>query len=174
MQHGHQFDIINTNPEDLPIIYRLFDQAIEYQKINNYPVWPDYDRKVLQEDIDCDRQFKLISEEEIACIFSICGSDPVVWREMNKVPALYLHRVVTNPKFKGQRLFQSVLDHAIELAGSNNVKLIRLDTWAHNEPIKSYYLSFGFDIVEYFTTPDTDELPLQQRGNDVVLMEYRL
>ena len=168
------YTIVNTQQEDLPFIYWLFDEAIAYQKRNNYPVWPDYDKEVLAKDIAEQRQFKVLIGDKIGGIFSVCYTDELVWRERENGQAIYLHRIVVNPKMKGQKLFGKVLDWAKHHALEKNRRLIRMDTWADNPTIIAYYQRFGFKIVDYYTTPDSEELPIQQRGNRIVLLEYLL
>jgi len=152
----------------------LFDEAIAYQKKNRYPVWPGYDKNVLMNDIDNNLQFKLVSNHEIAYVFSICYTDKIIWREKDKDNAVYLHRMVVNPKFKGQKQFGKILEWTNSHSRSKNLRFIRMDTWADNPSIIGYYQSFGFDIVGYFRTPDSDELPIQQRNNEIVLLELEL
>lgn len=36
------------------------------------------------------------------------------------------------------------------------------------------YQSFGFKIIDYYTTPNTVHLPIQHRNNDIVLLEYKI
>lgn len=164
--------VINTEPTDLPFIYRLFDEATAYQKRNNYPVWPDYDKDVLRQDIAQQLQFKVLMDDDIQGIFSICYTDEAVWRERENGQAIYLHRIVVNPRMKGRKLFGKVLAWAKQHAPEKNRRLIRMDTWADNPTIIAYYQGFGFRIVDYYTTPDSNELPIQQRGNRIVLLEY--
>lgn len=159
---------------DLKTIYWLFDEAIAYQKNKDYPVWPDYDKDTLDQDIALHRQFKILIDGHIAAIFTILDSDPIVWRERNEDPSVYLHRVVVNPKYKGQKLFGDILSWTVSRAKNLDINLIRMDTWADNPNLVSYYKLFGFKIVEYYTTPNSLELPIQQRGNNVVLLEYRI
>jgi len=166
--------IINTEKSDLNFIYHLFDEAIAYQKRNNYQVWGDFDRAVLIKDIDNKLQYKLVSNDEIAYAFSICYSDKVIWREKDKDDAIYLHRMVVNPKFKGQKRFGKILEWTQDYCKDKNLRFIRMDTWADNANIIDYYQSFGFDVVGYFKTPDSDELPIQQRNNEIVLLEMEL
>ena len=166
--------ITPTTNQDLKTIYWLFDEAIAYQKRNGYPVWPDYDKDTLDQDIAQHRQFKILIDGDIAAIFTILNSDPIVWRERNEDPSVYLHRVVVNPKYKGQKLFGDILLWTAERAGNLDIKLIRMDTWADNPVLVSYYKLFGFRIIEYYTTPNSLELPIQQRGNNVVLLEYQI
>jgi len=92
------YNIENTTPTDLNFIYWLFDEAMAYQKKNNYIGWNSYDKKFIQLDIERKLQFKIVSENVILCIFSICYSDVLIWREREKGDAIYLHRIVVNPE----------------------------------------------------------------------------
>ena len=170
-----KYKIVNTSTSDLLFIYQMFDDAIAYQRAKSFPVWESYDKDVLKKDIAEKRQFKLIDDTgEIACIFTICFDDKITWRERDQNNAIYLHRIVVNKKFKGQRLVGQILEWAVSYVKENNIPFIRMDTWADNPTIIDYYLSFGFSVVEYFTNPDTEELPIQQRGNRVILLEYKV
>ena len=88
--------------------------------------------------------------------------------------AVYLHRIVVNPEFKGQRLFGKVLEWAIDHAKEKDLTAVRMDTWANNPGIIEYYKSFGFSFFENFTTPDTEELPVHNRNLPLTLLEYKV
>ncbi len=47
-----------------------------------------------------------------------------------------------------------------------------MDTWAQNPNIIQYYLTFGFRIIENYTTPDTEDLPIHNRRLSLTLLEY--
>ena len=49
-----------------------------------------------------------------------------------------------------------------------------MDTWADNPNLIDYYKNFGFGVFGYFKTPDSHELPIQQRNIEVVLLEFKL
>lgn len=166
--------IIPTEKADLPYIYRLFEEAIVYQKRNGYPVWRGYDKAVLTSEMDDKRQYKLVHHGEITYAFSLCYSDPVIWREKERGDAVYLHRMVVNPKFKGQKRFGKILAWLQEHAANKKLWFIRMDTWADNPSLIAYYQSFGFAVVGYCKTPDSEALPLQQQNNEVVLLEMKL
>ncbi|WP_411030999.1 GNAT family N-acetyltransferase [Spongiimicrobium sp. 3-5] len=166
--------ITHTEKQDLKVICWMFNEAIVYQKRNNYPVWPPYDSNILANYIVKKEQRKVVVNDQIACVFSVCYSDPLIWREMDGDPSVYLHRLVVNPNFKGQRNFEKVLKWTIAHAKQLKLRFIRMDTWANNPPLVDYYLSFGFKVVEYFTTPDVAELPIQQRKNEVVLLAMEI
>src|SRR5271154_1691083 len=121
------FEVKNSVNADLDFVYWLFDQAILYQEKNNYPVWKGYDRKVLQRDIRDQRHYKIMSELEIACIFSLQYADDQLWTDAEKDKAIYLHRVVVNPNFKGNKLFEKIVEWSIPHAKKMNRSLLRMD-----------------------------------------------
>ena len=79
-----------------------------------------------------------------------------------------------NHAFKGHRLFGLILDWAIGYIKQKGLSHIRMDTWASNPTIIKYYLGFGFEFVENYTTPDSIELPQHNRNLALTLLEYRV
>lgn len=163
--------IKNTTPDDFLKVIWLFDEVIKMQHKNGYIVWESIDKLALQKDIENGLQFKIEDNKTILCVFSIQYSDPFIWQEKDQNDAIYLHRIVTNPNYKGQRLFEKVLTWAIQFAKQNGKKFIRMDTWAVNHQLIQYYRSFGFQFIENYKTADTKELPLQNRNLNVALLE---
>ena len=166
---NHQ--IINATTDDLPVIYQLFEEAILFQKRNNYTGWNSYDKGFIQADIGNGLLYKMVSNDTIICIFSICHRDALIWRQKEKGDAIYLHRIVLNQQFKGEKVFRKVLEWTIQFAHKRNLKFIRIDTWAENEKIIAYYKSHGFLFIENYTTNDTANLPVQHRNLNVALLE---
>ena len=166
--------IFNTTPNDLDIIFWLFEQAMELQGKNDYKVWEGIDKGALQKDIDEGLQYKIVKDNDILCIFSIQYNDPFIWRGRDQNDAIYLHRIVVNPNFKGQKQFQKVLNWAVQFAKRSNLKFVRMDTWADNKKIIDYYKSFGFEFIENYKTPNAVELPIQNRDLNVALLEIEV
>lgn len=168
------YDIVNTSSDDLEFVYWLFDEAIAYQQRNDYPVWNGYSKEVLQREMQEQLQFKIVRGKTILCVFSICYADPIIWREMEKGNAIYLHRIVVNPEFKGQRQFEKLLHWAIAVARERMLKYVRMDTWANNPNIIAYYKSYGFTFIENFTMPDSNALPINYRKLALALLELEV
>lgn len=166
--------IVNTTIEDLGIIFHLFEQAMKLQGKKGYKVWDEIDKTGLEKDIQNRLQYKILKGKDILCIFSIQYNDPFIWRNRDQDEAIYLHRIVVNLKFKGQRLFEKVLSWAKQFALQNNLKFVRMDTWADNKKIITYYQSFGFEFVENYKTTDAPELPTQNRNLNVALLEMKV
>ncbi len=169
-----QYTITNASPEDLTVVYQLFEEAIEFQRKNNYIGWNTYDKAFIKSDVENQLLFKMVFNNEIAIIFSICFSDLLIWREKEKGDAVYLHRIVLNRKFSGQKLFQKVFEWSKKFAVQNNLKYIRMDTWAQNDKIIDYYKSYGFTFIQNYKTSSTEDLPVQHRDLNVSLLQYDL
>ena len=166
--------ITHTEIKDLDFACSLYDEAIKYQKEKGYPEYRWDDREVQKQYILDGSHYKVIHEDDIAAIFNVHFQDKTIWRGMDIDTSIYLHGVLINPSFKGQRIFGNILDWTIHFAKQNNKKNIRLDTWYNNPDLVDYYLSFGFKEVEEFQTPSGENVPLNCRGNKVILMEYKI
>lgn len=166
--------IVNATKDDFSEICHLFEEAILFQKKNNYVGWISYDKDYIQSDIQNGLLYKMIKNGQIISIFSICHTDILIWREREKGNAVYLHRIVLNQVFKGEKVFRKILDWAIGFSKQNKLKHIRMDTWAENDKIIEYYKSYGFKFVETYETPDINNLPIQHRNLKVTLLEFTL
>lgn len=166
--------VVNTTIEDFDNIICLFHQAIKLQGLKNYKVWEAIDEVALKEDIKNNLQYKIVNGNNILCLFSIQRNDPFIWRNKDKNNAIYLHRIVVNPMFKGQRQFEKVLKWSIELAIKEKKNFLRMDTWADNLQLIEYYKTFGFKFIENYKTKNTKKLPSQNRNLNVALLEYKI
>src|ERR1700740_611734 len=114
-------EIINSNMEDLDSIFYLFSTAINYQKKKGYNLWPEFSRKMIEEEITEKRHWKIIEDRKIICIFSVVYSDPIIWgEERNKQAAVYLHRITINPEYKGKGMMKVIRKWALDHAAQNN------------------------------------------------------
>lgn len=167
------FKIVNTEIKDLPLIIQLFEDSIVYQERHGYPTWKNYDTRAIARDIDSKNHYKAINDKGVGIVFSVTYNDKVIWREMDDGKSVYIHRVVVNPAFKGQKLFGLILDWSVDHIRRKGLKNIRMDTWANNPVIIDYYKRFGFEVIENYTTPDSEELPVHNRNLPLALLEYR-
>jgi ribosomal protein S18 acetylase RimI-like enzyme len=167
-------EVRNTEPSDLQQIFELFEHSINYQEKKGYPVWRNYDKNAIAKDIENKNQYKLVIDLKTAIVFSVRYDDKVIWRSLDRGDSIYLHRIVVNPEFKGRKLFGQILDWVTQHSRQKGLSSIRMDTWAANPTIISYYKSFGFSFIENYTTPDSEELPVHNRNLALTLLEYKL
>ena len=168
------YRVENTTLEDLDFIGWLYDEAIKYQQKNNYFGWQEMDRAYLQREVERKLHYKIVQDGTIICAFSVVFSDPLIWRDRDRGKSIYLHRIVVNPNFKGQKQFAKVLQWAIDYSTANGLSSIRMDTWTANPSIINFYKQYGFEFIEEFKTGNTEDLPLQHRNLDVTLLEYSI
>ncbi len=167
-------EIIHTELNDLDFSRWLLEEANAYQTKNGYSTWTNFDMELIRNEINSKSQYKIIIENEIACIFSIVYSDKPLWKEMENGDALYLHRIIVNPKHKGKRLFGNILDWSVQVVNNKGLNFIRMDTWADNPTLIHYYKTFGFQFIKNITTSNEPELAPQYRNKFLALMEYEV
>lgn len=85
---------LNSSLEDLDAIFNLYDIAIAYQKKISNQHWLPFDPELVKKEIAEKRQWKILVDGEIACVFCIAYSDPLIWGERDKEPSVYFHRIV--------------------------------------------------------------------------------
>lgn len=168
------YKIENTLLTELEYISQLYDEAIRFQQSKGFPAWVGFDKKVLAKDIQNGNHYKLVVDSQITIVFSVCYSDRIIWRHMEKGDAVYLHRIVVNPAFRGQRLFAAILNWTTTHAKEKKIRVVRMDTWASNTTLIEYYKSFGFTFIEHYTTPDSIDLPTQNRNLAIALLELKV
>lgn len=167
--------IENSNQEDIEEIFRLYRIASDYQRgKKTVVVWPEFDRTMVNIEIVQDRQFKLIINEEIACVWAITFSDAQIWGEKNADAAIYIHRIATNPNFRGHNFVGSIVDWSKTYAVAQQKRYIRLDTLGDNKGLIRYYTGAGFDFIGMFELENVDELPPHYKDGPVCLFQIDL
>ena len=167
--------IKNVTITDIGEVFKFYKIASEYQTAKKkVVVWPDFERAMVETEIAENRQFKLLINNEIACIWAITFSDKQIWEESNKDTAVYIHRITTNPKFRGNNFVADIVTWAKEYVKQKNIQFIRLDTLGNNIKLIAHYKSAGFDFLGLFNLKNTDRLPDHYQLAPVCLFEINL
>ncbi|MBL8003544.1 MAG: GNAT family N-acetyltransferase [Candidatus Kapabacteria bacterium] len=163
--------IFHSSEADLPKVLGLFEQVMGNQKNPHYKVWEHIDTDSIVNDIRSNRQYKLCKNDEIVAVFTVLLSDELIWQERETHTSVYLHRIVANPKWKGEKLFANIVEWVSDYARSLHRTSIRMDTWADNNKLIEYYKTYGFSVLDTITTSHSCSLPEQNRGIEVMLLE---
>ena len=167
--------IENCTTNDLPEISRLYRLASEYQKLKKtVVVWPEFEKQLIETEISENRQWKLIIDGKIACVWATTFSDLQIWEERNKDAALYIHRIATNPNFRGKNFVSIIVDWAKKYAKSIDKDFVRLDTLGNNVKLIEHYKNAGFSFIGMFDLKDTSELPDHYHNVPASLFEIKL
>lgn len=167
--------ITNSNLNDIPDIFRLYKLATEFQKLK-FPdnQWPEFDKELISTEVLENRQFKLIIENKIACVWAITFSDVQIWEDKENNSSLYIHRISTNPEFRGQNFVQKIVDWAKNYATGKNKEFIRMDTCGKNDRLINHYKNSGFNFLGIKKLKNSSELPLHYHNADVCFFEIKL
>ena len=166
--------ITNSTPEDTDTIFKLYDDAVAFQKIVSNKQWQGFERSLVETEIREGRQWKIVIDGQVACIFAITFNDPLIWKEKDADPAIYIHRIVTNPEFRGGAYVSEIVNWAKGYAKSISKKFIRMDTWGDNEKLKEYYVRSGFSYIGNTLMENTEGLPKHYEGLSLSLFEIEV
>ena len=168
-----QLQVLNSQAADIDIIFGFYDLAIAHQKKVFNKHWQGFSREMVQTEIDENRQYKILVDGVVACVFAVTFNDPLIWGARDQ-DAIYIHRIVTHPEFRGHSFVKEIINWAKDYAAKNSIKFIRMDTWADNEKLLEYYTSCGFDYVGVVSMEKTDGLPKHYEGISLSLFEIVL
>lgn len=100
--------IINSSPNDLGEIFRLYKIATDLQIAKSVVPWPEFKRILIEEEISESRQWKIMIDNQVACVWATTFNDPQIWEHRKDDPSVYIHRIATNPYFKGRSLVAEI------------------------------------------------------------------
>src|SRR5690606_7730400 len=166
--------IKNSTKADIDEIFRLYKIATDFQKTRFTVHWPEFERGLVEKEIDEKRQWKLEIDGRIACVWATTFDDPQIWEERNADPAVYIHRIATNPDFRGQNLVAEIVKWARTYASDHDKAYIRMDTAGDNTKLINYYGKCGFEYLGPLKLSNTKGLPAHYDNATVSLFEIRL
>jgi ribosomal protein S18 acetylase RimI-like enzyme len=166
-------NIINTTTADLEILQELFGQAIQYQLSKSVNAWHGMNRALIEQEIREKLHWKVVEEGQIACCFSLAFTDRMVWDERDVDPSIYLHRIVTNPAFRGRGYVRQIVGWAEDFGRARGKRFIRLDTNRDNQRLNAYYQECGFVFCGFKQFSDASDLsvPRHYLGSGLSLYE---
>lgn len=166
--------IVVAEPTDVETMFVLYDEAIEFQKQVFDKHWLGFDRKLVDREIAEGRLWKIVEDDKIACIYSVAYEDPIIWGKDSGNSAMYIHRIVTNPEFRGRGYARTITEWAKDHARERNLRFVRMDTWGDNLKLKEYYQDCGFDYIGQMSPEESETLPKHYRGISLSLFEIDL
>jgi ribosomal protein S18 acetylase RimI-like enzyme len=166
--------IQNSTIDDIDAIFDLYHQATAFQKTRYTVHWPEFERRLIETEIAENRQWKMVADGTIACVWATTFSDPQIWEERNEDPSLYIHKIATHPDYRGQHLVGEIVTWAKQFARDNQKEFIRMDTVGNNAGLISYYSKCGFDFLGLQQLNNTEGLPAHYHQATVSLFQIAL
>lgn len=165
---------IKSTQKDIDSIFQLYDEATVYQGEVGILKWQGFERSMVEKTIEEGLQWQIVIEDEVACVFTLTLSDPLIWEEKNEDPAVYIHRIATNPKFRGKHFVKHIVTWVRQYAIDNDKSYVRMDTGSGNERLNNYYISCGFNYLGVVKLKNTLGLPLHYQDGAFSLFEIKL
>ena len=167
-------EIQNSTPSDIEEIFRLYKMATDFQKGRSLAIWPVFEQSLVEIEIAENRQWKMVIDNKIACVWATTFSDPQIWEDRNTDPSVYIHRIATNPEFRGRNLVENIVESTKQYAKANEKRFIRMDTVGENTGLITHYTKCGFDFLGLFKLTNTDGLPSHYDKATVSLFQIDL
>lgn len=167
-------EIVKSTDQDIDVIFELYDAATAHQKAVAPMHWLGFERVMVAQTIKDGFQWQIVVDREIACVFTLALNDPLIWEEKDKDPAVYIHRIATNPKFRGMHFVKHIVDWVKAYAIEQHKSYIRMDTGAGNDKLNNYYVSCGFSYLGVTRLANTEGLPLHYKKGRFSLFEIKL
>lgn len=165
-----QIQVLNSQSNDIDTIFEFYDFAIAHQKKVFNKHWQGFSLELVTQEVSENRQYKILVDGIVACVFAVTFDDKLIWGDRDQ-DSIYIHRIVTHPNFRGYSFVKEIIKWAKKYASENNIKYIRMDTWADNEKLLEYYTACGFDYVGIVTMNETEGLPKHYEGISLSLFE---
>ena len=166
--------IENSTLADVSKIFELYRVARDFMKSKNQVYWPEFPKKLIINEIEENRQWKLLINEQIACIWATTLNDELIWGNENNEPSLYIHRIATNPEFRGQNLVRTLINWANEFGNNKNLKYIRMDTVGLNKGLISHYEKLGFEFLGTKEIKNTNGMPEHYKDGEVCYFQKEI
>lgn len=168
-------NISNSELSDIPEIFRLYQLATDFQKLK-FPgnQWPKFEEQLITTEVMEKRQFKITIDDKVACIWAITFSDPQIWEGSENEAAIYIHRIATNPEFRGRNFVQTIVDWAKNYAKKHDKQFVRMDTCGRNDSLIQHYVNCGFNYLGMHPLKDTSDLPVHYHNAEVCFFEIAL
>jgi RimJ/RimL family protein N-acetyltransferase len=163
--------IKNSTTEDMNEILKLYEFARSFQKTKGVVHWPEFDNELIETEIAEKRQWKILIDNHIGCVWATTFNDPEIWEERNSDPSIYIHRIATNPIFRGQNLVGEIVKWSKKYAQENGKKFIRMDTVGENRGLIDYYQKCGFEFLGLLKLKNSDGLPAHYHNATVSLFQ---
>ena len=169
-------NILPSTMEDIPVIRELFGAAIRYQQLKFGKHWQELNEPQLMGEIGDRLHWKVVEGEQIAAFVSISFTDELVWEERDADPAIYLHRIVTNPDFRGRGYVPAITAWAEEYGKAAGMQFVRLDTDVGNVRLNAYYRECGYIFcgIKQFNDLNDPRVPRHYFGAGLSLYERRI
>ena len=126
------------------------------KEIIQWPLdWLESIRTAIKASIDAGLFYAVEIDNNLAAVCEITFAPEVLWNN-NQTEALYIHKLAIRRHYANQNLGRNILHLIMLEAKQRNIHLLRLDCVAHNNKLRQYYESCGFNLKGVVETKDVN------------------
>ncbi|MGH7656216.1 MAG: GNAT family N-acetyltransferase [Gemmatimonadaceae bacterium] len=156
---------------DLPVAQKAYAAGRHIQREQSSVVWPEFSDLSILAEIAAGRLLRIVDRDDVAGVFSVAYEDPAIWGEAEQGAHIYLHRIARTADSRGRGLIDAVLGWAHAQCCALGRAGLRMDTWASNTALISYYERLGFRRVGTRRIGSDPRLPPHYHGVEFALLE---
>jgi GNAT superfamily N-acetyltransferase len=94
-------------------------------------------------------------DNSLAAVLEIKFAPELLWGN-NQDEALYIHKLAIQRKYSDRGLGRHIIELIKSKARQKNISLLRLDCVAHNDKLRAYYESCGFNLKDIVDVGEVD------------------
>lgn len=143
------------------------------QRAQRSITWPEFPDDVILAEMKAGKLFRIVTDAELAGIFSVAYEDGAIWGPLERGAHIYLHRIARAAGTASGGLIDAVLAWAEARCAQLGREGLRLDTWASNAALIAFYERRGFHLVGERTLGADPQLAAHYHGNTFALLERR-
>ncbi|WP_138493505.1 GNAT family N-acetyltransferase [Paenibacillus pinistramenti] len=143
---GQSFQLAEAVPAEAEVVRQLLVEAAEWMQRSGIDQWkPEFfSLQAVQAYFNHRRIFVAYDRGTPAGMFTLQNSDPGYWKENDDPDYYYLHRLTVSVPYRSCGLGKAMLEWAVEKAGRDRKKGLRLDCRRISGKLNSFYQNQGF------------------------------
>jgi len=160
-----------ATPADLAAIRATYDDARAIQREQGSVAWPEFANAAILGEIEKGDLLRVIDGDALVGVFSVAYEDGAIWGDYERGAHVYLHRIARASGYPGRGLIGAVLAWARGRCQALDRAGLRMDTWASNLGLITYYERLGFSVVGRRLIAADSPLPPHYHGIELALLE---
>ena len=160
-----------ATPADLSAIRAAYADGRATQRQQGSAVWPEFTDPAILSEVEAGRLLRVVDGDTLVGVFSVAYEDAAIWGEHERNAHIYLHRIVRAAGYAGRGLVDAVVAWARAQCRALGRAGLRMDTWASNAALITYYQRLGFSLVGRRRIAADPRLPAHYHGIELALLE---
>jgi ribosomal protein S18 acetylase RimI-like enzyme len=163
-----------ATPADLEEIRAAYAAGRARQVEQRSPVWPEFTDSAILDEIGSGYLLRVVDGSALVGVFSVAYEDAAIWGDHERRAHIYLHRIARASTYPGRGLVDAVLTWARAHCEALGREGLRMDTWASNDALITFYGTRGFTLVGRRRIEADSPLPVHYHGIELALLERPL